>query len=299
MKRAMRAGVLAALAGLSGCIVKGVYVGDDAAPCHIDADCVEQGQTEHACEQGVCVPKPTDPTPLDPTWGCLDEGPPVTTNDIVPFELAVATITNVPVTNATVRVCSRLQPLKCESPIGAPAHVDPAGVAHLEVSQDFNGYFEVYGPQGPDVDDPNFVRTLVYFPPRDIVRGGGRRVTRFNQDEVSALTALVGGSFDDETSLLLATAIDCTGEPASDISFDLVTSPSETLQTRSFYLFNGLPTLDATETGASGSFGLTNLNPGPLAISALLNPRQQLVTSSQGTTAFARGGWVTALYVSP
>jgi hypothetical protein len=293
MKRAMRAGVLAALAGLSGCIVKEVYVGDDAIACRDDFDCRESGMPPGVCEQGVCVPEPADPT-----LACLGKGPPETTNEIVPFEMLVTTLAGVPVTSATVRVCSRLEAARCNTPLGAPTRVDAAGLAHLEVPQNFNGYFEVYGPQGPDIDDPDFVRSLVFAPPREIVRGGkGRGVFVFTRETVGSLAQLVGASFDSNSGLAIMLALDCTGRLAPNISFDLTSDVSRTPNTKLFYTYMTLPTSDATATDLSGTGGLTNLNEGPLTISATINPLEKPLVDR--ADAFVRKGWITHLYVSP
>lgn len=296
MKRAMRVGVLVAVAGLSGCIVKEVYVGDDATYCHDDLDCRESGMPPGVCEQGVCVPEPADPT-----WACLGKGPPETTKEIVPFELTVTTTTGVPITNATVRACSRLQTAKCEDAnvIGAPVQVNGSGVAILEIPQDFDGYFEVYGPQGPDVDDPDLVRTLVFVPPREIVRGGsGRGVYGFSLPSTQGLAEFVGASFDSDTGLAIMVALGCKGDLAPNVIYKLLTESSNTPgKTKLFYTLEGLPTLDTTQTDRSGTGGLTNLREGPLTLSATIDSRNEPVVDR--ADAFVRKGWISHLYVSP
>jgi hypothetical protein len=297
MKRAMRAGVLAvlaALAGLSSCIVKEVYVGDDAIPCHDDFDCRESGMPPGVCEQGVCVPEPADTT-----LACLGKGPPATTDEIVSFEISVTTTTSIPITNSFVRACSRLQPAKCENPLGAPTQVDTNGVAKLEVPQNFDGYFEVYGPQGPDVDDPNFVRSLVFVPPREIVRGGkGRRGLGFSLDATQSLAEFVGASFDSDSGLVLMWALDCKGDPVPTVIYKLLTESSMIVgKTKQFYAFENIPSPDATETDAAGLGGLTNLREGPMTVSATINSRNEPLVDR--ADAFVRNGWISNLYVSP
>jgi hypothetical protein len=264
--------------------------------CDVDADCAERGFANSQCVNEIC-----QAAPEDPIWGCLDDGPLATTDDIVPFELKVTTTSQVPITNATVRACSRLQPARCENVIGAPVSVNGAGVAKLEVPQSFNGYFEVYGPLGPDVDDPNFVRILVYMPPREIVRGGkDRGVFGFSKQSLSDLATFIDASFNDATGLVVLSALNCQANLVPNVTFELVTESARTgNETKRFYTYETLPSKDATQTDGSGTGGFTNLQPGVVAFSATANDIQTTFTPSQGAGAFTRAGWYTQVYVSP
>jgi hypothetical protein len=268
--------------------------------CDVDADCAERGFARAQCVNEIC-----QEAERDPIWGCLEEGPPATTDTIVPFSLQVRTTGMIPITNATVRACSRLEPVRCLNPLGAPSKVDANGIAKLEVPQDFNGYFEVYGPMGPDVEDPNFVRILVYMPPREIIRGDrgndSRGVFGFSLEAIQSLAVFVGAAFDSDTGLAVLTALNCAGTAVPSTTFALASESAKTEKTKSFYTFENIPSLDAKETDVAGTGGFTNLVPGPVSFLATANdngtPRS--LTTAQGTSAFTRAGWYTQVYVSP
>lgn len=264
--------------------------------CDVDADCAERGFANSQCVNEIC-----QEAEEDPIWGCIGTEPPLPSSAIVPFDLIVTTPTNVPVTNATVRACSRLEAPKCNTPQGAPVQVDVTGVAHLEIPRDFNGYFEVYGPQGPDVDDPTFLRIIVYMPAREIGRGGkGRGVFAFNKESIDGLAALIGATFNPDTGLVVLSSLNCAGDLAPNVTFGLVTETARTKDaTKSFYTFGTLPSPDAAATDATGTGGFTNLKEGTVAFSATANDITTTFTPPQGAYAYARAGWYTQVYVSP
>jgi hypothetical protein len=263
--------------------------------CDVDADCAERGFARAQCVNEIC-----QEAERDPIWGCLEEGPPATTTDTVPFELLVNTTAQIPITNARVRACPRLQPEKCLNPVGAEVLVDGSGIAKLEVPQKFDGYFEVYGPLGADVEDPEFVRILVYLPSREIVRGGkGRGVFGFSEAALEGLARFVGASFDKTKGLAVLTALDCQGNFVPNLTFNLITDSAKTTETKSFYTFMTIPSPDAKATDNTGTGGFTNLNPGVVSFSAFANDLNDLITTAQGTSAFTRAGWYTQVYVSP
>jgi hypothetical protein len=180
------------------------------------------------------------------------------------------------------------------------------------VPENFNGYFEVYGPQGPDVRDPTFVRTMVFFPTREILRGGkGRGIFSFNAAGLNGLAQLANGSFSDDddtgpddtepgTGLAVLTALDCQGTLAAKTTYNIETPASQTDGvTQGFYTLMQLPNPDTTETDTSGTGGYTNLNPGPVLFSSTNNALGRRTTPDSGAPAFIRAGWYTQVYVSP
>ncbi|MCU0684142.1 MAG: hypothetical protein MUF34_18190 [Polyangiaceae bacterium] len=297
MKRAMVVGLVGVLLGglaASGCVIREVRVGDDG-----DGDGGRGGAA------GAVGPK---------DWACLEEEPLEPTKNVVSLQLEVIDAsTNRPSTNAFVRTCAPFE-ADCE-PLGAPVQVDVTGKATLQVPEDFTGFLQVYGPKGPDVDDPTFVRVMVYFPTREVLRGArDRRILVFSTAVMRSLAQLGGGTFEPDTSapgdlptadngLVLLTTLDCDSKPAARISYELLGDSQRTEQTSRFYMLGSpgvnLPSTIPIETDASGGGGFTNVKAGLAVFSAKLNTLDRFVTKDTGTAAFVRPGWYTQVYISP
>ncbi|HEU4412931.1 MAG TPA: hypothetical protein VFS43_47255 [Polyangiaceae bacterium] len=236
--------------------------------------------------------------PIDVTWGCLDLPPLEPTSQIVNLELEVVSgITRQPAVGALVRACGRLD-VSCELPVANDTSVDEGGHVTLPVPENFSGYFEIRSP--PETPDP-YVPELLYLPAREILRGQSRRAVLFKEADAASLAALIGGSFavgEPPNAFAIATALTCTGALAAQVSFALTSPSSASASTKQFYTDpNNLPRTDATETSASGTFGLTNLNAGIVSLSATVNPRQRPM--GDDALFMTRDDWLTLVYVAP
>lgn len=234
----------------------------------------------------------------DPTWGCLNGQDPTTTPELISIHVKVVNATSrEPLAGARVRACGLLD-ANCQQPVLPEAVADAGGEVAVSLPGNFSGYFEVRSPAAtPDL----YVPELVILPKREFLRGGGLQALLFKASDAEALAVLVGGSFDlDQPSNVLgiATALDCTGANAPGVSFAVTTAEAQSPQTKSFYTDQtNLPTTVATETSASGTFGLTNLKAGLLGLSATVNAKGQ--SMGNPTFLFTRNGWVSLLYISP
>jgi hypothetical protein len=292
MKRAMVVGVLLGGLAASGCIIREVRVGDDG----------DEGGRGGAANQE--------------RWGCLDEEPVPLTTDIVSLQLEVTDATSrLPRTDASVRACAPFD-AACLNPIGAPfaVAVDVAGKASIQVPESFTGYLQVYGPKGPDVDDPDFVRMMVYLPTREVLRGAqGLGFLVFGRELMRGLASLGGGTFEPDTSrpgeppsdngLVLLTTLDCNSKPAAGVSYELLGETQRTEKTSRFYTIGppgqNLPSTVNTETDAGGGGGFTNVKAGLAVFTAKLNTQDRFVTKEAGTGVFVRPGWYTQVYIAP
>jgi hypothetical protein len=283
----------------------------DTKQCSVDQDCTDKGFEKAQCVQELC-----QRLAADPIWGCLDEPPLVPTSNAVPIQLEVLNANNrTPRTDAFVRVCSAFDSL-CRDSIGEPVQVDVAGKANLQVAGNFNGFLQVYGPQGPDVDDPDFVRLMVYLPTREILRGAqGRGVLVFNTELIKTLAVLGGGTFESNSSevggpksdngLILLTTLNCS-EPsttAAGVSYQLLGDQRIEGKTSGFYTVGqagqNLPSTVNTETDGGGAGGFTNVKEGLALVTAKLNPLSRFISKESGTAVFVRAGWYTQVYVAP
>ncbi len=278
--------------GSSSCVAKEVRVGDESGTCENDSDCEQQGLQGAVCDAGACRPSP----PATP-WGCLGESTPLGTGQPVTVGLRVvnAAASNAPKIGAIVRACSYLD-ASCDRPLHETTS-DANGEALLPLTDDFAGHFEVVSPLAGD-SDPE-VPVLVFLPPRDIVRGAvGRTVYTFKASEAQALVGFAGGSFNAYLNgVLTATALDCQSKPAAGVSFTLLSMAQASPDTKAFYTNRAVPDATRTETDVSGSFGLTNLFGGAVALANSVNALQQPLASNAG--AFVREGWMTQIYVAP
>lgn len=279
MKRAMVMGVLLGGLATSGCVIREVRVGDDS----------NEGGAAGAANQE--------------RWGCLDEEPVEPTDEFVSLQLELTDAsTRDPRTDASVRVCHPID-TSCSSPIISPVRVDVAGKVTMQVPSYLPFYFEVYGPKGPNVDDPDFVRMLVFFSPREIARGAaGREISVYDRNLMSTLTTLGGGSFNDETGLATLVALDCQGTPATQVVFGNRTAGLATGQTSQFYTVDSIPTTTVDRTDSSGGGGFTNLLPGRATFLAQVFVKEAQLSplfDEAGAYAFVRAGWYTQVYISP
>jgi hypothetical protein len=280
MKRAMVVGVLLGGLAASGCVIREVRVGDDGN---------ESGRGGAAGAVDL------------ENWGCLDEPPQQTSQNVfVELQLLVATTAGVPVTSAIVRACSRLEFTACNNPLGGEFPVDSSGKVRVPVPQNFDGYLEVFDKDSRLDYNPKFIRSLVFFPTREVIRGAvGRGIFVLDENTVETLAALVGGTFDQTTGIVALSTLNCESAVAPGVSYGIPNMSITTPLTKGFYTFDTLPTQGLTETDKSGLGGYTNITAGPAAFTATLNAQQRLITDESGTGVFVRAGWYTQVHISP
>lgn len=234
----------------------------------------------------------------EPQWACLDEPPPRPSSELVDITLQIVSGSDrKPAADATARACDRLD-LACSTPIAPAAPVDAAGEVSLRVPGNFDGYFEIRSSSlGPT---PSFVPVNASLPQPGLIRGTlAQRVLVYAPADLSALTVLAGGSFDaaqPPNAMLVAGALDCQGNPAAGVVFEIAPATLRSDKTKIFYVNRGVPDSSAVETDASGSFGVTNLNAGVLTLTGSLGePRRALPEG----TAILRDGEMTSVFVAP
>lgn len=199
----------------------------------------------------------------------------------------------------TGRVCSKLDPA-CRHPLVKDFGQDQ-GVFSFEVpvlGGPFDGYLAIYSertacylesafgdqarslcslledcdpdaPSGESCDLPRVPKTMLFFnPPIIEPRQEPFSVPVVPMASISALLAAGGGgTFDSTHGILMVTIEDCEGEPAEGMH---VSIDREDDSTAALYFEQGVPTVQATETDASGMVGLAGVPGGYINVSALL-----------------------------
>lgn len=208
-----------------------------------------------------------------------------------------------PVTGFTVSLCSKLD-LSCNDPIqaslreinGALEFAVPTGGV---LGVGFDGYLritppkasctdtEVFGDVGPllcsllgpscdttDPEDPDclfatFVPALFFFnPPIKVDVATPIPLPLVPTAAAQTLAAAAGGNFNPATGIVWATALDCTGSPASDVSYEL--DKHQDLVTQ-LYMENGVVSSTADHTDPSGVGGFIGVPTGFVVVEGFLS----------------------------
>jgi hypothetical protein len=207
------------------------------------------------------------------------------------------------VTGFTVDLCSKLD-LSCDDPIqaslkevnGAMEFAVPTGGV---LGVGFDGYLrvtppkahcaetDVFGDVGPllcgllgascDPSDPRdedclfstFVPALFFFnPPIKLDVSTPIPIPLVPTAAAQTLAAAAGGNFNPATGIVWATALDCTGAPASEVSYKL--DKHQDLVTQ-LYMENGVVSSTANHTDLSGVGGFIGVPTGFVVIEGFLD----------------------------
>jgi hypothetical protein len=226
-----------------------------------------------------------------PDWSCVG-------HVVWPGGIASATmlahvqdwITSQPVSGAEVSICGFFDP-NCNSPY-AGAQTDGSGNASLPLQVGL----------GPDayaqINSPTIVPTLYWWgyqasEPRASLAHPW--VLTFTPAELQAIVASSGEPSWDSSSLgwVAAQVLDCSGGAASGVSVTIdVKGPTEV----PYYLVNQAPSFTATQTSTNGEWGMSNVPPGIVNLTA--TPIGMDKPSSQGHV-LVRPGTISVLFMYP
>lgn len=221
-----------------------------AEQCTEDADCVALGED---FDGTVCIDRVCQPT----AWVCVDQLEPLPANQ--DFEATIQLfdlLGNKPITDATVRLCQKLDP-QCSAPVETLTP-DEDGIVSTTVKTSFRGYF--------DVDAAGYRPTL-YFIDTSSIRFPSTSpptVTIFTPEASDALNKAITPTIDPEAGFVSVAMFDCDNARAAGVHFDI--TPDEGVNP--FYAIESAVSGTATETDVTGSGGFINVPPGSVTLTA-------------------------------
>jgi hypothetical protein len=270
-------GLLAVLVWVSAC---SLTVDADRVQCSTNADCSARGEAFEgsACIDAVCV--------ADAKWACLDT--PVTRVPApgpfrVPF-VVQHLVTQAPLAGITARLCRRID-VTCKDPVSEELLTDAQGQVSFSVTSGFDGYAHF---QGAEIIDG-----LYFFNPPVVSDQPVAAVSIGDADVMKLLAEQAGAAQKPERSIILLAARDCTGAPASGVTFTTSASDPEAKQ---FYSEQGLPSGSALRTDSSGYGGLLNAAAGSVTFTAKVESTGRTLGQA---TLLARAGAITYGSVVP
>jgi hypothetical protein len=260
----------------------------DRVQCSTDNDCRKRGGAfaEAVCRNSVCVP--------DPTWGCLgkvdwtapDGGGGGGAGGKVTARLVLTDlVTTAPVTDATARVCGKLDP-ECATPLATDFTSDAQGILAVELDKHFDGFLEISAPGKlsptlyffyPPVDSDRVVPYCPLVPP----------------SAYNTLAMQLNATLWADRGAAIALSYDCSGVTAPGLEFGIDQSDEKTLP---FFMEKGLPTITAIETDSSGQGGFVNVLPG---IRRLTGTLRQTGTHVGTVTVVVRAPFITYTTMVP
>ena len=222
--------------------------------CSETSDCTSRGEAfaNSVCMDSICVE--------EPRWSCVGDEPPEAAGP-GPFAVTMLlrnVIDSTPLAGVEVRLCRKLD-ITCEQSVVPEVMSDENGLVTFSVQSGFEGYaYLVRSDLTPGL----------YFFSGPVSRDLPEIQVSMGSPQVNALLALqVGASQAPERGLMLLDSRDCTGAPASEISFTPTEINAEAVR---FYAEQNLPSGSATHTDSSGYGGFLNVSPGTITIVATL-----------------------------
>lgn len=243
-----------------------VLVDSGREQCATDGDCQKRGGAfaKAICANAVCA--------MEPKWGCVGSvvwptPPPVgSTPEKVTAKVSLSNLlTSDVLVGASARVCGKLDPT-CEFPLQSDVLSNADGVLAVQVTKFFDGYLEI--------KYPDMVNTMYYFnPPVD-----ADRVVPF----VPLVPFTAFDVFGRELKMMpradrgtvIGLTYDCQGVSAEGI--ELSTDEADEFTT-AFYMVQGSPRIDATQTDKSGQGGVANVPLGPRLVSGRRSGTGELI----------------------
>jgi hypothetical protein len=232
-----------------------VLVDADREQCATDRDCQRRdgGFARTLCRNSVCV--------ADPKWGCVGSvvwptPPPVPSPEKVTARLSLSNLLSQDlVKGATARVCGKRDP-RCDMPTQSDLLSDDEGVLTVQLDKFFDGYLEIKYPRMAD--------TMYFFnPPVE-----SERVVPFLPlvpfDALMVFGEVLKMPPRLDRGTFIGLSYDCQGNGAEGIQLSSDEGDAETL---AFYMVQGSPSLEATQTDTSGQGGIANVPVGSRFIS--------------------------------
>jgi hypothetical protein len=222
--------------------------------CATDTDCTQRGGSfaGTVCQASVCV--------AEPTWGCLGNvvWPPSSGGGRVTAKLVLSDlVTTAPLTNATARVCGKLDP-DCATPVTSDLHSDADGILTVDLPKGFDGFLEI--------NEPNMLSPTLYFfyPPLDSDRLAPY-VPLVPPSAFFTLATQTSITIDVLKGAAIAIGYDCQKQTVAGLQYGIDDANETTIP---FYMEKGLPSVTASESDISGQGGFVNVTPGVRTLSA-------------------------------
>jgi hypothetical protein len=262
----------------SGC---SVYIDADRVQCKTDADCADRGTAfaGSVCRNSLCQPL------VDETWACLDapvtREPPSTTVHV--NMTVVDLLSQKPVSGLTITLCAKLD-ANCSWQLGQFQSND-SGQLDVAMPAGFDGYFQAEGA--------GIYPTLI-FPPSTAKQRPASTLPVVSASFFPTMFRGIGvSSIGDDRSVILTTALDCLGRPASGMRLQSEETDDNTVP---YVIQGGLPNKAAAVTDETGSGGFVNIKAGSAVITSTIDVSNRLA----GTVAVqTRTGYLTMVLVTP
>lgn len=252
-----------------------VLVDTKTTQCDVDTDCTNLGAAfaETTCQAHVCV-APTNNGAL----GCMEADTSTDPTVKLTFNITFTTMPEKP-QPFIVNACGTLDG-ECTSPVAGPFSVPYGEPAELDLPPGFSGSLQIQSPDGLPGQ---------LFLGRPIVQDTkGYDVILPTMDTVKFLLLATQQDYTPEDGIFVITTRDCDRQPLAGVQ--VMNSAGGV----GFYFQNQLPQKTLTETTSEGAAGYVNVPPGLVSISATRDARPMT-----GTSAIARGGWVTYVEIFP
>ncbi len=262
------------------------------AQCETDADCEARGFDGSSCVDQLCTDGAGGGGGADPIWGCLGnvvEPEPDTSQTLeFTFRLAFA-VDGAPLTTGTVDVCDKLD-VDCtgtspDFPKGLTP--DANGDVTVTVREGFDGFVRV--------EDMDIVPSRIYVGRPVVEPPKVKEVQLLRPNEYAALAGIAQGEVDDTRGTAILYGVDCSGEAAGSVSFEVPHADGESIE---FYLINQAPTIppNAESTDADGFGGFFNLPPA-LAVARAIRAEDQAFVGESSFQVLA--GTISYVQIAP
>lgn len=220
-------------------------------------------------------------------WSCLrpaDELGALVTNPEAPRLIqslqVVSLTTGAVLPGISVRACAQ-RDVDCVEPITPTMIPDADGWVDVPLYEGFDGYLEISG----DVIVPT---TLFYSNPLGMeTRSDETPLGLVEKSVLPSLSAATGTAQDENLGLVYLRAFDCGGVEAPGIVFS-IDRPGV-----GWYFIDGLPTVSAEETAASGLGGFMNVPPGVAVVNAAIGASGTAIAPPKSVVV--RRGWMAGL----
>lgn len=299
-RRRSSVGVPGLVAFIAGAAVGGNALGCsivlDAEPaqCVTHDDCSARGQqfTDTECVDGFCERVAPESSPDDEEdetcektsecaadevcvdltcidrWECVSNpGEASSTSLSIKVNVPVSSIFGDPLPGTPAKLCRSVDP-NCGTPAGMITSNEQS-VYSIDLDETFTGYLEV------SVEP--FFPILYYLPTR--LRDGMTlpNLTLSPTAVIAGLGMAVGAELNPERGHILIAAKTCLGDSADAVSF---VAPRADANCIPYYVLDGVPSADLTETTANGSGGFLNFPPGNATVVLSTESQSELHTVS-------------------
>ncbi|HVH44678.1 MAG TPA: hypothetical protein VM925_20135 [Labilithrix sp.] len=250
----------------------------DRIQCVSNKDCAGRGLPANArCQVGVCVVPPpviqdsatidVPDAPLDPTWGCLGNMPPVPFPDkSTPVHFRArfeGLLTQLPLDALPVKACTLLD-LGCAQPVDGPRDTDAEGVIDMVVHHGFRGYLDIGATEAHSDLMPSLLYALPV-PNKTVAPQDPPPVWNLlTKNEFEFAAGSVGKTLNPSFGHLFFAAVDCQGITAVGATLQAETITAETF---TYYTdAQGTPSITQARTSQSGNGGFLNLPVGTVTV---------------------------------